>query len=191
MLCPKCTLENPSTAQRCDCGYDFEAGLMRESYLRSSAAQSSVDVRSIIKTYKLGDVLGHRWAAFIVDSFLFVLLLIAPGLVAKVDFDPSLILVAILMPVYFVVLEGRWGLTLGKLAAKVRVVDGQGAVPGYWKALLRTLLRLVEANPLIGGLPAGIVVAMSEYRQRLGDMVAGTYVLTAEDVSRIRLSKSK
>jgi uncharacterized RDD family membrane protein YckC len=164
---------------------------MRESYLRSSSGQTAVDVRSLVRTYKLNDVLGHRWAAFIVDTFLFILLLIAPGLVAKVDFDPSLVLVAILMPVYFVLLEGRWGVTLGKLAAKIRVVDDQGGAPGYWKAFLRTLLRVVEANPLIGGLPAGIVVAMSEYRQRLGDMVAGTYVLTADDVSRIRLAKSK
>lgn len=31
--CPKCKIHNPVTAIRCDCGYDFEAGLIKESYL--------------------------------------------------------------------------------------------------------------------------------------------------------------
>jgi len=190
MQCPKCRLENPSTAERCDCGYDFATGRMRESYARAAAAKGPVDVRSIVKTYRLNDVLGQRWAALIVDLFLFILVLVTPGLVTKVDSDVPLILAAVFIPLYFVVLEGRWGLTLGKLAAKIRIVDDQGAVPGYRRATVRTLLRVVEVNPiLLGGLPAAIVVAMSEHRQRLGDMIAGTYVLTAADVARVRLSK--
>jgi uncharacterized RDD family membrane protein YckC len=46
---------------------------------------------------------------------------------------------------------------------------------------------LVEVNPiLLGGLPAAAVVALSPTRQRLGDLVAGTYVLTAADAARLR-----
>lgn len=33
MRCPKCQLENPPTALRCDCGYDFASGQMKVSYL--------------------------------------------------------------------------------------------------------------------------------------------------------------
>ena len=31
--CPECKLINPPNAQRCDCGYDFDTGQMKESYL--------------------------------------------------------------------------------------------------------------------------------------------------------------
>jgi hypothetical protein len=31
--CPRCRLENPPTAERCDCGYDFAAKAMKASYL--------------------------------------------------------------------------------------------------------------------------------------------------------------
>jgi len=33
MKCPNCGLINPETAERCDCGYDFLTGIMKESYL--------------------------------------------------------------------------------------------------------------------------------------------------------------
>src|SRR5262245_9303921 len=37
MRCSKCGLENPPSAMRCDCGYDFESGQMRASYLSAEA----------------------------------------------------------------------------------------------------------------------------------------------------------
>jgi hypothetical protein len=36
MKCPNCRLINPNTALRCDCGYDFESGTIKESYLQTS-----------------------------------------------------------------------------------------------------------------------------------------------------------
>ena len=33
MKCPHCKLINPETGLRCDCGYDFSSGTMKESYL--------------------------------------------------------------------------------------------------------------------------------------------------------------
>jgi uncharacterized RDD family membrane protein YckC len=84
-------------------------------------------------------------------------------------------------------MEGRWGATLGKFGTKIRVVDRLGRVPGYGRAVVRTLLRLVEVNPLLlGGIPAGIIALSSKSKQRLGDMLAGTYVLYLADVERLR-----
>ena len=50
--------------------------------------------------------------------------------------------------------------------------------PCSWKqAGIRTIARLIEVNPLLlGGLPAGIVILMTEKRQRIGDILAGTVV---------------
>ena len=33
MECPNCHLENPPGALRCDCGYDFPSGTLKQSYL--------------------------------------------------------------------------------------------------------------------------------------------------------------
>jgi uncharacterized RDD family membrane protein YckC len=82
---------------------------------------------------------------------------------------------------YFPLTEGLFGRSLGKLATRTVVVNAAGENPGIGRAFVRTLLRIVEVNPLfLGGVPAGIVAAASKTRQRLGDMAANTFVLKQE-----------
>jgi uncharacterized RDD family membrane protein YckC len=80
---------------------------------------------------------------------------------------------------YFVVLEALWSRTLGKFfkGLMVRKLDGTRC---DWKAaLIRSGLRIIEVNPLLlGGLPAGIAVITSSRKQRLGDLLAGTLVVS-------------
>jgi uncharacterized RDD family membrane protein YckC len=201
MRCPKCNLENPSSVQRCDCGYDFISGTMKESYLRKQTPKLSPAER-IAHTQK-SNVLVRRWAATMVDLAVLFIITIFPVLIIKLAFSSAdadqyffdksyfglamAIWATIVILFYYIFLEGRYGWTLGKLAAKIRVVSANGDSPGFKKAFLRTILRLLEVNPLLfGAIPAGIAVIASKNHQRLGDMAASTFVLHASDACSLK-----
>jgi uncharacterized RDD family membrane protein YckC len=79
---------------------------------------------------------------------------------------------------YFLVQEGVCSTTLGKSAFGLRVYKVDGSSCGWTCAAIRTILRLVEVNPiLLGALPGGIVVAASKRHQRMGDLMANTIVV--------------
>ena len=79
---------------------------------------------------------------------------------------------------YFGLQEGAWSNTLGKRAFGLRITRFDGTACGWRAALLRTVTRLIEVNPiLLGGLPAGLAIAFSERRQRFGDRISGTLVV--------------
>jgi hypothetical protein len=44
MDCPECNLTNPPTAERCDCGYDFQTARMKEPYLPESEKRLAISV---------------------------------------------------------------------------------------------------------------------------------------------------
>ena len=48
-----------------------------------------------------------------------------------------------LLVVYYIVMEGMFGLTIGKLITGTRVVDEQGGPPTWRQAVLRSLARLI------------------------------------------------
>jgi uncharacterized RDD family membrane protein YckC len=136
-----------------------------------------------------GQLILPRWAATFLDTVVVLALYIAVGVISQGEGAWPLPLWGLSVVAYYVLLEGRWGATLGKLVMKLRVVGRDGRPPGYWRAVIRTVFRLIEVNPLLaGGLPAALVVWLSKAHQRLGDVVAGTYVLQVEDVKKLRSS---
>jgi uncharacterized RDD family membrane protein YckC len=90
--------------------------------------------------------------------------------------DPLCIAFLLVMIVYFVLLEGLAGATLGKRAAGLRVERAAGGRPGLGKGLVRNVLRLVDGLPVLNILGI-ILVATSAERTRFGDLVAGTRVI--------------
>src|SRR5262249_42169908 len=85
--------------------------------------------------------------------------------------------------IYYIVLEGLTGRTLGKMLLGLKVVDDLGNPPGLVKETIRTIIRAFEVNPLLmGGIPAGIAVLASKKRQRIGDMTANPFVLRKSDL---------
>jgi uncharacterized RDD family membrane protein YckC len=80
------------------------------------------------------------------------------------------------MVVYFVVLEGIWGATVGKGVMGIRVVRPDQSTPGFRRSAIRNLLRLVDGLPVLGILGA-YLIATSRERTRLGDRFANTRVV--------------
>jgi uncharacterized RDD family membrane protein YckC len=76
---------------------------------------------------------------------------------------------------YFFIMEAAVGATPGKLATGLRVLKKDGGSCTIGAAAVRNLLRFVDALPLLYLLGA-LFVAFTPYKQRLGDLAAGTVV---------------
>jgi uncharacterized RDD family membrane protein YckC len=152
------------------------------SFSGFSPSAESRTVRQVALRTDRGTLLLRRWAGAWIDFIVLFILTWTAGALSPPEgwwINPGLVL----WVVHFPVCEWRWGRTLGKLATGLVVVNDKGRWPNPGQALVRTLFRAIEVNPfLFGGLPAGLMVAFTERRQRLGDMVCGTYVILAEDL---------
>jgi len=129
-------------------------------------------------------IIWQRWAALWLDIIVRATIICLMIFLADDNYLPLSISLAVLFFIlYYPILEGLTGQTFGKWVCRMRVVDANGNIPGIPRAIIRTLLRLIEINPfLFGGIPAGIAVASSTKRQRLGDMAANTFVVRCADL---------
>ncbi|MBN1582660.1 MAG: RDD family protein [Anaerolineae bacterium] len=90
--------------------------------------------------------------------------------------DPLCLVFLVVMFLYFVLLEGWFGATLGKWALGLRVIDQNGKKPGLAKSTTRNVLRLIDGLPAFSLLGI-ILILRSADRTRLGDRVAKTWVI--------------
>ena len=133
---------------------------------------------------------GRRFVAIFVDS---IVLLILSGPFAEIRhgdgylrvdwtgrriFWPSLIVI-----LYFVLLEGIAGATIGKFLTGIRVVNQDGTKLTWSASIVRNVARIVDAFPyVVPYLVAAISVWASPIQQRLGDRWANTVVVTKESL---------
>jgi uncharacterized RDD family membrane protein YckC len=135
------------------------------------------------------DVVGSRILAQIIDSIIvtvlffgFILVLGGAGTAAGGESGAGIFGIGALagflgVIFYFLLLEGFWdGYTLGKKVVGIKVVkeDGAACTPGA--SLVRNLLRIIDG--LFYYVVGFILMAMSDKRQRLGDRLASTVVVT-------------
>ncbi|MDG5821363.1 RDD family protein [Natronococcus sp. A-GB7] len=123
-----------------------------------------------------GDVVLARVAGFLIDHVLTVilglllLLAMGPETTAGVYFFGAVAYLG-----YFVALEAAFGQTAGKYVAGVAVVNPDGTPISAGQALVRNVLRIVDG---ILNYAVGLVVMLvTEDRQRIGDLAAGTRVV--------------
>lgn len=98
------------------------------------------------------------------------------------DFWIWALIVTIVGVLYWMILPGLKGWTLGKLITGIRVVKDDGTCPaGVGKNVVRQLLWIADYFPYFIPYLAGFIVALTNDRnKRVGDIVAGTLVVRAD-----------
>jgi uncharacterized RDD family membrane protein YckC len=135
-----------------------------------------------------------RFVAILVDAIILGIIsyiLIAIFAVSAITIDPStgavsigsaywlvIVLDLIIYFLYYTLLEGHGGQTVGKMAVKIRVVrEADGSRIDYGQAAIRTILRIIDG--IFVYLIGAIFIWSSDKKQRLGDRVAHTVVVKA------------
>ncbi len=172
---------------------------MNNRHALPSAEAVLMDVQDVAQdensAYRIPEIAGsydiqiliRRAVGAIVDyATLFSFHLVPYVLLGAELHEKTFLLWTSLCVAYFPVTEGLTGRSLGKVVSRTRVVDKDGRTPGIVLAVVRTLFRVFEVNPLLaGGFPAAVTASLSRTNGRLGDMAAGTYVLTEADFRRV------
>ena len=138
------------------------------------------------QTYR--PVLARRCLAALVDyTFYFVLLYIyvfmfGPGPEwsyhtdsINITLTPGALVGGCLWFVLFILMEGRFGYTLGKGLFDVKVVRERQADSPYFAAFKRHFFDMIDF--FLFGLLAILLVKFSKEHKRLGDMIAHTQVV--------------
>ncbi|MFY0604611.1 MAG: RDD family protein [Flavobacteriaceae bacterium] len=97
---------------------------------------------------------------------------------ASLDNASTIVLLSIPPFLYFLVFESLMnGQTPGKAINKIRVVKIDGSKPTFGSYIIRWILGLIELS-MFGGSLATLTILLSSKGQRLGDMAAGTTVIS-------------
>ena len=138
--------------------------------------------------------IGDRILAYIIDALIiFSYLLLSVFLLGAFGIDDDELWVFMLvlgLPtfLYHLFFETFWdGKTPGKSAMKLRVVKLDGSKPGFGSYFVRWLMRIVDISITSGGV-AIVSILISDKGQRLGDMAAGTTLISEK--KRVNLSQS-
>ncbi|SEL40432.1 Uncharacterized membrane protein YckC, RDD family [Aquimarina amphilecti] len=128
--------------------------------------------------------IGERILAYLVDlliiiAYFIVVILIVAALDLGMADEWAFWMVIGLPPfLYYLLWETFWdGRTPGKATMKIRVVRLDGSRPAFSGYLIRWLLRLIDITLASGGI-AVVAILFKGTGQRLGDMAAGTTVIS-------------
>lgn len=128
--------------------------------------------------------IGDRILAFLIDLLilgvygLFTSLAIAGLGLGRGELWVFYLIVGLPVFLYYLLWETfNKGQTPGKAILKIRVVRLDGARPGFTQYIIRWLLRIIDISISSGGV-AIVTILLNGKGQRLGDLAAGTTVIT-------------
>jgi uncharacterized RDD family membrane protein YckC len=145
--------------------------------------------------------LGDRLAAQLVDGLIAFGLLfltgalfvprvigfVGPAVDARiVGAGIALVITGLCLLLYFIAFEKQLGLTLGKVAAGIRVRSGAGGRVSGRAAFVRNIVRVAEA--LTFYIVSAFLVLITRRSQRLGDLFADTIVVRHEAPRPVRVA---
>lgn len=136
---------------------------------------------------------GDRILAYLIDIFVQVAyilaLLIGIGNLNQSEGDGMwaiYMILAVPLLLYFFLFETFMnGRTPGKAAMKLRVVKLDGSKPDMFTFFIRWVLRLIDITLTSGGI-AILVILVGGKGQRLGDLAAGTTVISEKKIPNLR-----
>jgi uncharacterized RDD family membrane protein YckC len=160
----------------------------------------SIEIRTtqnVTITYTLADA-KDRVLAFILDSIvkifvMFLLWMLFLILIGNEDvFDALLyfqLIVLVPINVFYSLVSEYFmnGQTLGKKLLKIKVIKLNGKQPEFYDYLIRWVFRIIDIG-ISGGAIGVIMVASTEYAQRLGDMVSNCTVVKIHGKAPISLA---
>ncbi|WP_143307766.1 RDD family protein [Chitinophaga vietnamensis] len=132
--------------------------------------------------------LGQRFLAWLIDlavrlAFVLLVVVVINGMVDNGSLKAILFVIFLGIPLllYFLLAEIIMrGQTPGKMAMSLKVVSMMGNQPSISQHLVRWLFRIIEQPGFFWALIPIISIARSPYNQRVGDVVAGTIVISTK-----------
>lgn len=158
------------------------------------------DSQSVEPTQEDTSVVGARIGAHIIDVIVMVILFYAPLLMSYFiggivpDIESAFVGFGVLVGIaaalgYYFFIEAYWdGYTVGKKMLDIRVVKKDGGSCSYLAAFIRNLLQFIDGIYWIPGL---ISIAVTDKRQRLGDLAAGTVVVREDYDEKAQAEESR
>jgi uncharacterized RDD family membrane protein YckC len=151
---------------------------------------SSQNVQLTYQTASLGDrILAYLLDGFVKIGFILLMILIFSPVFDKVeDFAGIWVIILLFSPIVFYSLFFEYffqGQSPGKKALEIKVVTLEGQSANLSQYLTRWIFRLVDFQ-LMSGLVALVAVAASNKGQRIGDIVAGTSVISLKRRKNLR-----
>ena len=137
--------------------------------------------------------LGDRILAYFVDSFvkfayiICLLLIFTPLMEQSGDFPGEWPIMLLISPIAFYSLFFEYffqGQSPGKKAVNIRVISLGGESANLSQYLIRWLFRIVDFQ-IMSGIVALVAIAAGNKGQRIGDMVAGTSVISLKRTARL------
>lgn len=138
-----------------------------------------------INLFFITATIGERMLAYLVDLviqiayFIIVAFILLDNIFNNPDYSTSIALLLIALPIMFysLVCESTMeGQTFGKKLLKIKVVKIDGYQAGFFDYFVRWIFAIVDIQ--MGFIPGVIAMVSTKHTQRLGDLAAGTAVIS-------------